>query len=405
MAELGITFIIVGVIVFVIGWNSSSRHGKLLLAGVELMGAGTMFGVFGTASRDLPNGSPQMVLVGVILAVLGIYQLVMAFRSIQKQGKANLEANRKAALADFYDECIQDGIKSCESPRDVQKAQLLADRKGLKYPDGIAALYEAARDTKLGLSAEQKMQDLEALRASEQARYAELTRYADLSGREKRIRMLTDARNEALAEAKRLDAGSTALMQSTQQKEHDWALHGGIASGIAGGAAGLATAMDIQAKNAQIRAQNQANLKAMAPVLSAGFHAASDARSRARSLEEAIERTKVKLVDEAPADVVLAKMQFQETKTTISKTGAVTVTTRASGKQTVFDSEGAVADGTIIAKLYQKGQFLGVAQLVLPTYGVGKSPVTLEGICLKGARQGVECTVQFAATNLWAMEE
>lgn len=76
----------------------------------------------------------------------------------------------------------------------------------------------------------------------------------------KRIAILSAERADALERAKTLRAGAQAIMSASQQKEHDWAIHGGIASGIAGPAAGLAAAADIQAKNAQIRAQNEANV-------------------------------------------------------------------------------------------------------------------------------------------------
>ena len=46
---------------------------------------------------------------------------------------------------------------------------------------------------------------------------------------------------------------------------------------------------------------------------------------------------------------------------------------------------------------------VGVASLVLPTYGV-KSVTKLKGMCLYCGTPGKKYTVEFAAANLWAME-
>ena len=96
---------------------------------------------------------------------------------------------------------------------------------------------------------------------------------------------------------------------------------------------------------------------------------------------------------------------FTDTKVTVSETGAFTVSTKVTAKDLkVFDSTSAVADGTVLAKVYQDNGMIGVVQLVLPTYGVGTYGATLEGICLVGAERGKPCTVKFAASNLWVME-
>lgn len=406
MTAIGMTILIVGVIAICVGWGSTPKNAKTLGTGVLLILGGMFIGIGGNPAKDMPNGSPPMVMLGVALSVVGVVLLIKSMRKGAEKAKENKAAADTARLVAFYDECVQAGIRECESPRDIQKAQLLADRKGLKYPNGIAALYEEARNAKLGDAEDKKRKEMEELREQERAKHAHLTSYADQTGRNKRIRMLSDQRTLKLAEAERMKQGSLALVQSSQQKEHDWATHGGIASGIAGPAAGVATALDIQAKNAQIRAQNAANLKAMSPIIGAAFDVEMAARKEAERLAAEIERTKVKLVAEPPAAEVLSHLRFRETKTEVSKTGAVTVTTTVVGSGiTVFDSEKAVADGTIIAKIYQNGRFIGVAQMVLPVYGVGNHDVKLEGICLKGAEQGVPCTVEFAATNLWAMEE
>lgn len=117
-------------------------------------------------------------------------------------------------------------------------------------------------------------------------------KYEGLIGREKRIAMLTAEREALLQKADTLKNGAKAVMSASQQKEKDWAVHGGIANGIAGPAAGVATAINIQAQNAQIRAQNKANLQAYAPLITNSYMGAVSYESQARSVAETIENAK-----------------------------------------------------------------------------------------------------------------
>lgn len=138
---------------------------------------------------------------------------------------------------------------------DIQKVTLIAQKHKMQYSDVSILFYEAKasldKDT-----ANKKEAALNAKKDEERSEYNELNKYSGLNGRDKRIAILSAERADALERAKTLRAGAQAIMSASQQKEHDWAIHGGIASGIAGPAAGLAAAADIQAKNAQIRAQN-----------------------------------------------------------------------------------------------------------------------------------------------------
>ena len=69
----------------------------------------------------------------------------------------------------------------------------------------------------------------------------------------------------------------------------------------------------------------------------------------------------------------------------------------------IFDDVDAIIDGTIIAKIYDGKTLVGTASLVLPKYGV-KGETKLKGICLYCGTKGKTYTVEYAATNLWAME-
>ena len=83
---------------------------------------------------------------------------------------------------------------------------------------------------------EQKELDdsLKAKREEERAEQKTLVKYEGMTGREKRIAMLTAERAALLQTADTLKSGAKAVVNASQQKEKDWAIHGGIANGIAG---------------------------------------------------------------------------------------------------------------------------------------------------------------------------
>ncbi len=65
----------------------------------------------------------------------------------------------------------------------------------------------------------------------------------------------------------------------------------------------------------------------------------------------------------------------------------------------------AVADGSLIAHVYENGREIGTATLVLPVFGVSEQmSIEITGIGLEDADKDKKHTVTFSATNLWLME-
>ena len=252
-------------------------------------------------------------------------------------------------------------------------------------------LYTQAEDQ--GKAAE-KQKKLAELRSAEKEKYDELTKYASFEGREKRVAILSDTQRQYYKKAAELEKGMRLLTHANQQKEINWATHGGIASGIAGGAAGLAVAIDAQVKNAQIRAQNEANMRALIPGTLAVHESAGEYRQAAKDLQVSI-------------DVAKIKLDIRVSQIAISETGAFTiqVSVKLTDDLMIFDNVQAVADGTFSANLYQEGHNVGNALLVLPTFGVDRTEAIIEGICLSGAKQGIPYEVQFTPYLLWEMEK
>ena len=408
MTYIGLGALIVGVFMLVGGWQSGVK-GKLMLQGVILIVAGACIGIGGNPARDMPNGSPGMVAIG-FLGIAGVVAKIVIDN--KKNAGARKEAAQKQAeiigatmLDRFFVECVLAEANDFTKPKNKQKAQLLADKYNLTYPNGIEALYEQAFNAHKAVSQRFVLNRLEEKRAEERKEFERLNKYSDLTGKAKRIAMLTDRAAELRAEAKIQDQYAQMLMRSGQQKERDWALWGGVADGIAGFGAGVSTAIDLQMQNIQIRAENEKRRQAALPGYMFMTSNAQGNRSNADAIMKEIENFKLKLVSEDSSAELMKKISFSHTDVLVSETGAAMVCTCASVDPNfkIFEDVPAIVDGTIIAKIYDGDQLCGTAQLVLPVYGLGQN-IPLNGICIDCCKPGKTYTAKFSAKNLWAME-
>lgn len=408
MTYIGMGALLVGCFMLVGGWQSGVK-GKLMGQGLILIVAGACIGIGGNPARDMPNGSPGMVALGFLGIAAVVAKIVL---DNKKNATVKKEAAQKQAeiigatmLDRFFVECVLAEANDFTKPKNKQKAQLLADKYNLKYPNGIEALYKQAFDGHKVVSQRFVLNRIEEKRAEERAEFERLNKYSDLVGKNKRIAMLSDRAAELRKEAKSQDQYAQMLMRSGQQKEHDWATWGGVADGLAGFGAGVSTAVDLQMKNIQIRAENEKRRQAALPGYMFMTNSAQGNRSNADAIMKEIENFKLKLVSEDSSAELMKKISFSHTDVLVSETGAAMVCTCASldPKFKIFDDVPAIVDGTIIAKIYDGDQLCGTAQLVLPMYGLGQN-IPLNGICIDCCKPGKTYTAKFSPKNLWAME-
>lgn len=356
--------------------------------------------------------STQELPFEVFLAVqpLVIPLLLYSWHTISADTKRRAEEekidNNNKRIA-FYDECQKSGVAQCKSEKEIQKVALIAQKYGLQYSD-ITILLNDAKESWEQHNQAIKAAEINTSKKQERSQCDQLNKYANLHGRDKRITILAEERNEILKKAEICDE-VPKLAYASQQKELDWAVHGGLASGIGGPAAGVAAAMDVQAKNAAIRAQNEANRAAYAPMISSALHLSNEYRDKASRLLKEIEDTETKLISDNNPKAYLSKLKFYNTKIEVSETGTCTVTTSAklNAPFVIFDDVPALIDGTVNAEIYDGNTLIGTAFLVLPTYGIryGKSSETaLKGMALYCGTPGKEYTAKFTAKDLWAME-
>ena len=350
---------------------------------------------------------------GVALMAYGVrcQKMINIAKEEEKQEEIRkAEETRKRKLPVFYQKCVDAGCTNISIPHMKEKIRLFAENEGLTYPNGIEKLWEEAKVLYEQKQQKDKAQKLDELRAKERKERFRLDQYSSLQGREKRVRILTKARDELSAAISATEELSMMVaMSGYQEKESNPYTWGGIASGIAGGGAGLYTAMKTEQENAAIRARNANNQQTAIDLSLDIKKAAWSKKDELKEIEAQLDHAQTCLVAETPANEVLDKLKISNVHVEISETGAFTVTAKvkAADSLTIYDNMDAVADGTIIAHLSQDGTEIGTAKLVLPCFGVDHNEsIELKGMGgHKGAREGKKSTVTFSANNLWLMEK
>lgn len=399
MGLFGMILLLTSMFLCIIGWVSRPKN-FYLVGGGFLICIGLTF-VYGS---QYDTGS------GYFLTIAGIglsgYGLKLALSKGKKMKQDKLLSIGGTKLDQFFVECVLADCTDFSKEKNVARAKMFADKYKLSYPNGIEALYQSGLKAHEAVSGKQVSDSLDEQRKAEREAYNELNRYAHLVGKEKRKAMLTDRMKALRKAAKDLDEGADMLLRSVTQQEQNWGIWGGIADGLAGPVAGVSMAMDVQAQNAQIRAQNEANQRAAMPAVMHFSGSASKNRANADAIEKEIALLQEKLISQPARGEVLNMLNIIDPTVEVSETGAFRVTATVEVKKPLYlyDDVPALADGTIVAKVFEEGREIGVANMVLPVNGVTKKTGII-GMGLSGADPKKKHTVTFVERNLWLLEQ
>ena len=328
---------------------------------------------------------------------------------------AKMVKETKEKAIQFYDKCIANNIHALDSEKNRKRAELIARDLGCDDSGNLQKLFEKGRELSLQAKAETERKinnaHIAALSESEKEVHAQLTKYANCVGNEKTIRILSEELSALRSRYETLSNFDEKASSVLLEREKDWATAGGIASGIAGGAAGVATALKVQAENAEIRARNAQKTEMIgnAQMYLHSSGTISGLSNQIASKQRILEKEKLKLVADIPAETLIQHLIFDNTAVEVSETGAFRVKTQISMKNplTIYEDLSARIDGTLICTVSQNGRPIGTAELVLPLYGVHPNNDTsklVEGICLNGATPNVPCTYSFSGQRLYAIE-
>ena len=308
----------------------------------------------------------------------------------------------------FYQACVNAGINNIDSESGFAKAELIAQQTNLKG-DVRQSFIRGEQDAQLNRSAAERKEQDAALRDTRIKEYELLRQtltYYGLHGTEKRKAMLEALRKQSISDARNADMAKRFVINSTQQKEVDWAVIGGAASGIGGFGAGLAAAMDAQAKNAEIRAQNARNM----PLTMAGVAyyngQAATAAERTASINAQLQALTTKLVGKDTTETVFAQLHISDPTCATTETGAVVVeaTFSMDPAYRIYGDITPVLDGCVAARILQNGEHVGSAYFVFPLDGIA-GETRLQAICTKTTNTLAQYSIRFEAVDLWAMEK
>lgn len=340
----------------------------------------------------------ETVKVSVIISIFSIIGIFIKIKLCKNESE-------KVFPLKFFLTCANKDIFDLSNRSQYERALLIG--KELKVTDNdVVKLYNNGKEQFETENINEQKLKINKKKESERYWKQRCERFADYTGREKRIEMLAELWNKEQKHANKCREDSHKLFQSSQMSEKDWASRGGFAAGLAGGAAGLATALNVQAQNREIRAQNEANLDAIMPTILSMTSSAAYSEDKAQKLREEIINTQYKLVAETPKEKLFKQLIFENEKLDVSETGAVSVSVEVSAKNKlkINNEIPAVIDGTITATLIDGDTVIGEMYLVLPTYGIQKETV-LHGMFIRDIQPLHQYRLEYKPYSLWLIEE
>ena len=387
------------------------------------------------------------MMVGLAIAFVGVIITVLSFLLMTKHSKKEwkyieeeqaeklrleqlswADGTWEMPLDKFEQECDTYKISSIANEANYQKAKLIAE--SLMDRVGIPKEHQAQYATKERLSqyfteinrkkhaaAQLEMeQKIAALRIEEAEMEKEFKRYADCVGREKSTCYCNEqiAYNEHIitqcdAEISRICGNAADIHTKGTQKEHSWAILGGIANGIAGGAAGLAVAIDVERQN---QAKRQHNAQLTSDVITLAALETKDFRVRKASAQsnigswaQELESSKLLLIAEGNEIDLLSKLHLNVLSVENSLTGAVKIQieVNATPDLHIYDNVSAVVDGSIVVMLKIGEKVVGTTVASLGYEGAYKRH-NIDCICTDISEQAENYNIEFAPYHLWLVE-
>lgn len=359
------------------------------------------------------------------------YHKKIKFLLLCKEGKWEFPCD------EFYDSCIQKGVKEVDSSFYFQKALIIARNiiASKEVPIEYHEMYLTEKQIKLYFSIGKENAEIkrnEWISTPHQAKPNETQRrnielaqkLASAYGLQKRKTMLSDSLESVNEEIKKKQEGEDALRQlsfilassAKEEKPKDWAILGGIANGIAGAGAGIAVALDAMEENKRIEARNQRNREAVmnlsADIYSSSFEVSTSIgqlRTARDMLSNEIKKTDEKVVlDDVKGSVLynaleLCSVEIFKTKNNILE---VELTLNNSFVPDVPEGVHIVIDGVLSADIFANNIKVGSVYIPLPLYGIecGKKE-TVVGYCKYYMPEEQSYSFKINKYNLWAMEQ
>lgn len=376
----------------------------------------------GHKASELYLFSIPIITVGVILIILGIIkkrkekEAIREAREIEekrleeeKRKRKSIKDGDEALALQFYRNCVSEGINNVQTESNIERLKLYIKRKSIEgtIDELIAAYKKGEKVAKIEDAGARIKQLLE----KEEKIDHENRQYLNYSGRDKLIKILKDHIREEEAVIAGCEKQTDSIRNggsSLIQKEHDWAVAGGIANGIAGPAAGVVTALDVQRRNAGIRQSNAEVANLMLDSMGQVNKNKIRARDNKEKWERLLKKAEACLVEDNDKRDYMNYLDISVEAKELSETGNAIVTIRIQQKRPlyIFGDVPAVVDGSIKVCLSSNGKTVGEGYYVFPFYGSGsRGGAYLKKIICKGNDIPQYFSASVIANNLWGLEK
>lgn len=378
------------------------------------------FGILVLIVTNINGGEGGGILIGVGCLILGLFGWFCGFKSDFDDAKRKPITKSEIQIRErqFIKECENFGIgSSIKNQAEREKAELIANNKGLKYQD-IDSFYRTTWVSVKGyqqrMLTEKRQKELEAMKYQERLEADSYNRYLLYSGRSKRIAMLEDLVTKYEKAAK----DKQRLLEYAHYNAHSYstpdpfvvggAASGAVGGGIVGAGAGIVSGTQAAINRTAEQVANNATFQAAMPVLTNIMFDSHANFAQAEDVKKAVQKAKAALVDDkTPMDTFFSFLTIETKEVRITDTGAFYVTAIVKGDPflKIYQTVPAVIDGVIDAVLYQEGKECGTAHLVFPLEGV-KNAAALSGICTDfKAKKDDPYSISYHPYQLWAIEE
>ncbi len=229
------------------------------LFALALFGIAGSFGGFTEDNLGILITAGISLCIGLLLISKGSSLLMKEEKEEEAERQAAMRKKREGLLLSFHQKCVDAQCTDVKTTHIKEKMCLIAQAQGLAYPNGIEQLWKESQAAVKEKEKAEKARKLEELRAQERKTYTAWGQFASLSGRDKRIHLLTQriaVLNGAIQAAHSL--GQLYINSTYLEKESNPYTWGGIAEGLGG--SGLLTAIQTEQENAEIRARNKQRL-------------------------------------------------------------------------------------------------------------------------------------------------
>ena len=128
MTTIGMGVMILGGLIFAIGWSGSPKKTKLLGCGALLVAAGMCIGIGGNPAKDMPNGSPALVGLGFLLLIFFGYMAGIASKLVSESYMADF-AQKWYVLFFYCLNLLMVGANICIHLRNVHLDKMREETK------------------------------------------------------------------------------------------------------------------------------------------------------------------------------------------------------------------------------------------------------------------------------------